>query len=185
MEPPVSPTRRIAVLYHLRRTRHWLVLLLGGVALALLPWTAFLSATLPGRHVAHHWDIAWAGFDLLEAGALIATLWALVRGSPLLPLLAAVAGTALGTDAWFDMVTATPGRELAWAVAEAVAAEFPLAALCFWIALDSTEALVSAATTPASGAAPPPTSSPARPGRDRGRARTGGSEAPSAGRTSR
>jgi hypothetical protein len=161
------------------------VLVLGGVALLLLAWTAYLSATLPSEHVAHHWRIAWSGLDVFEALALVATMLALLRASTLLPLFAAVAGTALLMDAWFDLVTSGGGRELVWALVEAVLAELPLAALCYWIALDATEALVSAARRPASEAGPPPTSRPARPGRDREPVRTGGSEAPSAGRTSR
>jgi hypothetical protein len=187
MDKELPPDRRIAVLYlyHLRRARHWLILVLGGVALALLPWTGYLSATLPGEHVAHHWDVAWAGFDLFEALALVLTLFALVRGSPRLPLFAAVAGTALATDAWFDLSTAHPGSEFTWALVEAFLAELPLAALCFWIAFDATEALVSAATAPVLAAAPRPTSPPTRPAQGREPARTGGSEAPSAERTSR
>jgi hypothetical protein len=173
------------MIYRLRRARRWLVFLLAGVALALLPWSGYLAASLPGEHVVHHWDAAWVGFDLFEAAALVATLLALLRGSPLLPLLAAVAGTALLTDAWFDLVTANLGWDFGVALAEAALAELPLAALCYWIALDATDALVSAATEPVLAIGPRPTSPPARPGRDREPARTGGSEAPSAGRTSR
>jgi hypothetical protein len=153
------------------------------VAIALFPWTAYLSATLPGEHVTHHWDLAWAGFDLFEAVAIAATLVALARRSPRLPVVAAAAGTALLSDAWFDLITAEPGRELRWAVVEAVAAELPLAALCFWISLDSTRG--AASVDPASAVAPRPTVPPARPSGDPGAARRPGSEAPSAGRTSR
>src|ERR671934_5495 len=79
----------------IRRTRLPLLLVLGAVAVALFPWTAYLSATLPSRHVAHHWDIVWVGFDLFEALALAATVIALARCSPRIALIAAVAGTAL------------------------------------------------------------------------------------------
>ena len=133
------------VLDRLPRARRWLLLLLGVVVLALLPWTAFLTASLPGRHVTHHWDLAWVGFDLFEAAALAATLLALVRNSLRLAPIAAVAGTALLCDAWFDLVTASPGDDLRWSLGEALAAELPLAALCFWIALDASRALASAA----------------------------------------
>jgi hypothetical protein len=186
MDRELPPDRRIAVLYlyHLRRARHWLILVLGGVALALLPWTAYLSATLPGKHVVHHWDTAWVGFDLFEAAALVGTLLALRRGSPLLPLLAAVAGTALMTDAWFDLTTASLGWDFVAALTEAIFAELPLAALCYWLALDATNALVSAATEPALAIAPRPTSPPDRPAPGPEPARTGGSEAPTVGRTS-
>ncbi|HYX89002.1 MAG TPA: hypothetical protein VE753_06505 [Gaiellaceae bacterium] len=154
---------RIPVLQRLRGARLWLLLVLGGVAIALFPWTAYLSATLPGEHVTRHWDVAWAGFDLFEAAALAGTLLALVRRSPRLPLAAAVAGTALLCDAWFDLITAAPGRELRWALLQAVPGELPLAALCFWIAVDSTGALATAAVAPASGAGPRPTAPRGRP----------------------
>jgi hypothetical protein len=185
MQAPLPPKHRIAVVYQLRRARRWLVFLLAAVALALLPWSGYLGASLPGEHVVHHWDAAWAGFDLFEAAALIGTLIALLRGSPLLPPLAAVAGTALLMDAWFDLITANAGWDFGVAVIEAVFAELPLAVLCYWLALDATDALVSAATEPVLAAAPRPTSPPARPDPGRERARTGGSEAPSVGRTSR
>ncbi len=38
-------------------------------------------------------------------------------------------------DAWFDTVTAAPGEELAAAVAMALCAELPLAAVCTALAL--------------------------------------------------
>src|SRR4029453_3686673 len=72
----------VPVLDPLRGARKWLVLVLGAVALGLLPWTAFLTATLPGQHVAHHWDLAWAGLDVFEAASLGATLVALLQRLP-------------------------------------------------------------------------------------------------------
>jgi hypothetical protein len=185
MAVPAPQTRRIAVLKRLRGARHGLVLALAAIALALIPWTAYLSATLPGQHLAQHWDVAWAGFDVFEALALTATLLALVRRSPRLPVFAATAGTALLTDAWFDLLTASPGRDRAWALVMAILGELPLAGLCFWLAYDSADAIVSAAAPPASGAGPRATLPPARPGRGQASARTAGSEAPSGGRTSR
>lgn len=144
--------------------------MLGGVALVLLPWSAFLSATLPSRHVAEHWELAWTGFDLFEAAAIIGTFVAVLKRSPAVTVLATIAGTALLCDAWFDLVTASPGRDVQWALLFAVFAELPLAALCFWIAVDSDRALASAAR--ASEAVPPPTASPARRAEGRQRART-------------
>lgn len=144
--------------------------MLGGVALVLLPWSAFLSATLPSRHVAEHWELAWTGFDLFEAAAIIGTFVAVLKRSPAVTVLATIAGTALLCDAWFDLVTASPGRDVQWALLFAVFAELPLAALCFWIAVDSDRALASAAR--ASEAVPPPTASPARRVEGRQRART-------------
>jgi hypothetical protein len=169
--------------HKLRQGRTWLLLVLAGVVVALFPWTAYLSATLPGEHVTHHWDLAWAGFDVFEAIALAGTLLELVRRSPRLPVLAAAAGTALLCDTWFDLITAEPGRELRRALLEAAAAELPLACLCFWISLDSTRVGATGAVALAAG--PQPTARLARPAGAPTSARTPDSEAPSEGRTSR
>lgn len=156
----------------LRRSRHWLLLLLGAVAVALLPWSAYLGATLPSEHVAHHWRIAWTGLDLAEAAALVATLVALVRNSPAVIVLATIAGTLLICDAWFDVVAAQPGSEFAWALVFAVLAELPLAALCFWIAFEADLGGATAAEELAGAADPQPTGQPARRAEGRSRART-------------
>ena len=33
----------------------------------LVPWTLWLAATLPERHVARNFDVAWSGFDVALA----------------------------------------------------------------------------------------------------------------------
>jgi hypothetical protein len=162
----------------LRRARLWPLLVLGAVALALFPWTAYLSATLPSRHVAHHWDVVWVGFDLFEAGALVGTVVALVRCSPRVGLAAAIAGTALLSDAWFDLATAEPGHALGWALLEAFVGELPLAALCFWIAVEASAAATASAAGPRPKGPPAPLAGGLEP------ARTSGSAAPSEERTS-
>ncbi|MFL5949398.1 MAG: hypothetical protein ACJ743_13175, partial [Gaiellaceae bacterium] len=60
-----------------------------------------------------------------------------------LPIFASIAGTLLVCDAWFDTLTSRPGSELAWAAVEALVAELPLAAFCFWIALDAESVAVA------------------------------------------
>jgi hypothetical protein len=186
VEHDALAARQALVLHRLRRARLWLLLVLGGVAVALFPWTAYLSATLPSKHVTHHWQVAWAGFDLFEAAALVATVVGILRRSSLVPVLAAVAGTALLCDAWFDVVTADPGRDLGWSVLEAGAGEVPLAALCFWIAFEVSAVFATVvAEHPVSAADPPPTAPPGRPAAGPGAPRTSGSAAPSEGRTSR
>jgi hypothetical protein len=167
----------------LRRDRLWLLLVLGAVAIALFPWTAYLSATLPSRHVTDHWDVAWPVFDLFEAAALVATVVALARCSSHLSMFASVAGTSLLCDAWFDTVTAGAGRDLGWALLEALVGELPLAVLCFWIAFEASVRV--SAGVPASGADPPPAALPGRPAAGPADPRTSGSGAPSGGRTSR
>jgi len=110
---------------------------MGGVAIGLLPWTVYLSITLPSRHESVHWDIVWPGLDIGIALAVAATVVGLVRLSPNLPIYATIAGTLLLCDAWFDTLTSQAGTELAESVVEALLAELPLAAFCFWIAFDA------------------------------------------------
>jgi hypothetical protein len=97
---PLPPARRRAAL------------VLGAIAVVLVAWTAYLSATLPTRHVTTHWTLAWVGFDVALALAAAATAVAVASRSPWLPLVAAIAGTLLVCDAWFDVVTAHGSDEI-------------------------------------------------------------------------
>jgi len=173
MEPSALPPQVTHVIERLRRARRWLLLVLGLVAVGLLPWIAYLSVTLPSRHIVHHWQVAWVGLDIAEASALVATFVALLRNSPAVTVLASIAGTLLVCDAWFDVVTAQPGSDLAWALAFALLAELPLAALCFWLAFEVGEVVGAiVAEERALAADPPPTSQPAQRVEGRQRART-------------
>jgi hypothetical protein len=119
---------------HLRRR---VLLVYGVVALALIPWISYLSSSLPSKHQTAHWDILWSGFDVGLLAAAVATAVAVVRRSRALPLVASITGTLLRCDAWFDLLTSQPGSERAWAIAEAVAGEVPLALFSFWVAWDA------------------------------------------------
>jgi hypothetical protein len=114
------------------------------VAVALLPWAFWLSTALPSRHLSEHWDVAWAGFDLMLACSLAVTALSAMRRSPTLEGAATASGALLVVDAWFDVVTSDAGHELVMAAALAVFCELPLAALCFWVALDAERALAAA-----------------------------------------
>jgi hypothetical protein len=173
MEPRGLTPRATRVIVRLRRSRRWLLLVLGGVAVGLLPWIGYLSATLPSKHLAHHWQVAWIGLDVAEVAALVATLFALLRNSPAVTVLASIAGTLLVCDAWFDVLTAQPGSDLAWALAFALLAELPLAALCFWIAFEVAEVIDAiVAEERALAADLPPTAPPAQRAEGRQRAHT-------------
>jgi hypothetical protein len=123
----------------------WVVLLLGLVAVSLVPWTLYLTFTLPSRHVTLHYDLAWVGFDIALATSFAATAWAAFRGSQWLVPLAAVTGTMLLCDAWFDIVTSQPGGDTWDAIAEAALAELPLAAVCGFIVHDTQTFLAATA----------------------------------------
>lgn len=104
---------------------------LGGV---LVPWTLWLAATLPERHVARNFDVAWSGFDIALAISLVATGYGLFKGAAWTQGVAAAAATLLVTDAWFDVLTSAPGAERMMAIAMAVFAELPVAVACAMIA---------------------------------------------------
>jgi hypothetical protein len=109
--------------------RRWLVRLLAVGAAGLIPWTLWLATSLPERRVAHHYDIAWVGFDIALAVAFAATAWTALRGSRWLVPSASVTAAMLLCDAWFDVVTSGPGERLE-AILLAALAELPLAAVC-------------------------------------------------------
>jgi hypothetical protein len=124
----------------------WVTLLLGLVAVFLVPWTLYLTFSLPSRHVTLHYDLAWVGFDVALAASFAASAWAAFRGSQWLVPLAAVTGTMLVCDAWFDIVTSQSGGEMWEAVAEAVLGELPLAAVCAFIVYDAETFLAATVT---------------------------------------
>jgi hypothetical protein len=104
------------------------------VSFALIPWTLYLAYSLPERHRVAHWDAIWVGFDVALAVVLLVTAVAALRGWRWLSIPATAAGTLLVCDAWFDILTAHGGHQVAVSVAEAVFVELPIAAVCFWMA---------------------------------------------------
>jgi hypothetical protein len=116
--------------------RRRLPALLVVLAAGLLPWAVWLAATLPSRHVAEHWDLAWGGFDVILAASLLATALALLKRHPLAQGAAAASGALLAADAWFDVTTASHGRDFLGSLLLALLVELPIAALLVRIALD-------------------------------------------------
>jgi hypothetical protein len=114
----------------------WLAGLLALIAAGLVPWTLWLTFSLPSRHIADRYDLAWVGFDIALACSFAGTAWAVWRRSPWLAPLAAVTGTMLVCDAWFDVVTSHGSGEMMEAALEAAFVELPLAALCGYIVYD-------------------------------------------------
>ena len=119
-----------------RRFGPWLLAVLG---VGLLPWALWLGLSLPTRAFADHWDLAWAGFDVVLATMLLSTAFAVLRHLAFRSSLASATGALLVADAWFDVVTASTARERWFALALAVVGEIPLATICFILARpDST-----------------------------------------------
>ncbi|MFI0709807.1 hypothetical protein ACH4SK_03960 [Streptomyces inhibens] len=128
---PIIRAARGAV--QLTVARRWQGRILTGAGLALLPWLGYLAATLPPAEAA-----AWVALDTLEAAALLAAGTRLLRADPRHRAPAAAAAVLLLADACIDLATAAPGAELATAIAMAVGAELPLAALCAALATRRT-----------------------------------------------
>jgi hypothetical protein len=110
-------------------------------AAILLVWAAVLIFTLPPNYTANHWRVAWGGFDIGLGTAMIATAVAVIRRSPFAEVAAAVTGTLLICDAWFDVLTSRTSAELVQAGLEAILIELPLAALCYWMATNLARAV--------------------------------------------
>jgi hypothetical protein len=128
--PPVVP-----------RLRRWLAPLFFLAGLGLMPWTAYLILTLPGRHLqTGYYDVAWGGFDVGLAALLVATGVGLLRRKLWVQSSATAAATMLLCDAWFDVLSSRPGRERLTALVLAAVAELPSAAICLLIARHVEEA---------------------------------------------
>jgi hypothetical protein len=115
----------------------WVTPLLALTAIGLVPWTLYLTFTLPSRQVTEHYDVAWVVFDIALLTVIATTAYLAVRGSEWLVPFAAVTGTMLVCDAWFDVVTSIGGNDWVEAVLEAIFAELPLAAVCALIVYDA------------------------------------------------
>src|SRR5262249_22568311 len=84
-----------------RRFPRWVPRLLALVAVALIPWTLWLTFTLPSRHVTQNYAATWVGFDIALVAAFAATAWAALSRSRWLIAFAASLGTMLLCDVWF------------------------------------------------------------------------------------
>jgi hypothetical protein len=123
LRQPISDMIDPAVLNRMRRIR--LSLMIGG-SIAMIPWLAYLSMTLPENYVAHNWPATWLGFDALLVGFMVATaVFGYLRRQVLL-LAAFTSGVLLICDAWFDLMTAGP-NDIRLSVITALGIELPLA----------------------------------------------------------
>jgi hypothetical protein len=108
----------------------WVSHLFVALGAVLVPWTLWLAATLPERHLSRNFDVAWSGFDVALGLSLVATGYGLFKGAAWTQGIAATAATLLVCDAWFDVLMSAPGSERMVAIGMAVFAELPLAAAC-------------------------------------------------------
>jgi hypothetical protein len=99
----------------------------------LIPWTVFLSLTLPPKYDAGHWRLLWTGFDAALMAVLLLAAWAAWYRRQILAAIAMVAGTLLFCDAWFDMVTSFGHRDEWLTLLTGFGVEMPLGIFFFWL----------------------------------------------------
>ena len=133
-----APEPENAVLTDDTRAVRWAGPLFVLFALIMVPWTVYIGESLPQRQLSPHYDVSWAGFDLMLLAALAATAVFALRRSRYLSLAATATAVLLVVDAWFDLMT-TPSGQLAQSIVLAVLVELPLAAVCTWLALHTQE----------------------------------------------
>jgi hypothetical protein len=139
----------------------WAAPLLGAAGCLLAAWTGYLAVSLPERSIRWHYNIAWAGFDVLLLVLVLGTAWLTYRRSPHAAATAAATAALLVADAWFDVTTSASGRPLRAAILLAVLVELPAAAFMICTSRRSLKAKPPATTDQA------PAASPARPQPDR------------------
>jgi hypothetical protein len=131
-----APKRRLS-----DRSAHFLALAFVAISIGLIPWTLFLAATLPSRHVqSDFYDVGWAGFDVALATMIALTGIGLLRRAAWVQATAASAATLLVCDAWFDVLGSSHHGERLVSLLLAVFAELPTAGVCALIALDAEAA---------------------------------------------
>jgi hypothetical protein len=117
-----------------QRPRTAFLSLLSLAAVVLVGWLILLTLTLPRMYVVSRWDSVWTGFDLALLAAIVATAWAAWRRRQLLIAFSIVCATLVVCDAWFDVMTAAPGRDEGLSVASALLVELPFAAMLILVA---------------------------------------------------
>lgn len=116
--------------------RGWIVGFLALCCVVLIPWTVGLAVTLPRHYLVGNWPLAWTGFDIILLACLSTTAWALWKQRQVAIPAAMVTSALLLCDAWFDIVTAHPGRCMILSIATAMFAELPVAVLLGLISIE-------------------------------------------------
>jgi len=104
------------------------------LAILLVPWTVYLSITLPRRHVQPHWDVLWVGLDIgILMLFLLTGYFASIKSRLVIISLSATASFLL-VDSWFDLASARSGNQFKQSLFLALFVEIPLSILGFYLA---------------------------------------------------
>jgi formate-dependent nitrite reductase membrane component NrfD len=112
----------------------WLGVIYTGLSLVLIPWTFYLSTTLPAHHLSSHWGWSWVGLDIGITLSLLFSALLVYLKSDWVIISSTATGSLLVADAWFDIMTAHAGSDLKQSVALAIFVELPLAAISYIVA---------------------------------------------------
>lgn len=104
------------------------------LSIILIPWTVYLSASLPTYHLSDHWDVSWTGLDIgIIITLLLTGLFAALK-SQWIVISASTVGSLLVVDAWFDVMSERRGLQLHEAILLAIFIELPLAFGSYYLA---------------------------------------------------
>ena len=117
-----------------RRLRKQRLTFLAVCAVVLVPWTAYLGFTLPGRYVVNSWTLTWTGFDVILTVMFVVTGYLAFHRRQVVVLASFTSGVLLLCDAWFD-VTTSSGHDRLVAIGIAVVAELPVSTFLIYTAL--------------------------------------------------
>ena len=110
----------------------WVLVFYLGGAIVLIPWIVLMFTVPDVVNVSPHGTLVWGGFDCFLVLGFARTAFNLIRRSPRGAVTAAMTGTMLLIDAWFDVLTTHRGGELL-SILMAVFAEIPCALICFYV----------------------------------------------------
>ncbi|GAC1391696.1 MAG: hypothetical protein NVSMB46_05180 [Candidatus Saccharimonadales bacterium] len=113
---------------------NWAIVIYPLLSLILVPWTLYLSVSLPTRHLTHHWDASWVGLDSVLAITLFMTGYLAFKKSRWVVIAASSAGSFLVLDAWFDVMSQKGGVPLYESLILAFFIELPMAWISYSIA---------------------------------------------------
>lgn len=112
----------------------WITVVYCCLSIILVPWTFYLSVTLPERHLSSHWALSWVGLDVGLVMLLLLTGVLAYLKSDWVVISSTATGSFLLADAWFDIMDAHAGVALQQAVTMAILVEIPLAVISYLIA---------------------------------------------------
>jgi hypothetical protein len=100
-------------------------------ALILIPWTIYLSNTLPGLYVVKDWGDVWVGLNILIIISFIFTTILILYKSKWVIVSLSSGMILLFLDAWLDLSTSWRTHTFYQAVILAIFVEIPLSILSF------------------------------------------------------